>query len=196
MDWDTIEPILVDQIKRKPTFISGYNEIKNLLANESKALLDNVDEKRLQTEFNKWISELFTKRLPKKVKSLYFGLFSMVDPDDESEEITTVYFCGPALTPQEDDDWACWDDNTFLPDNKYLVLTDFIIIDQNIKLNPDMEDEISVLIFHGLLNLLIINSFDQIRNSLIATHKSLYIGSGFDGGDIFVIGTLTESELE
>jgi len=120
----------------------------------------------------------------------------MVDPDDESEEITTVYFCGPALTPQEDDDWACWDDNTFLPDNKYLVLTDFIIIDQNIKLNPDMEDEISVLIFHGLLNLLIINSFDQIRNSLIATHKSLYIGSGFDGGDIFVIGTLTESELE
>jgi len=196
MDWDTIEPILVDQIKRKPTFISGYNEIKNLLANESKALLDNVDEKRLQTEFNKWISELFTKRLPKKVKSLYFGLFSMVDPDDESEEITTVYFCGPALTPQEDDDWACWDDNTFLPDNKYVVLTDFIIIDQNIKLNPDMEDEISVLIFHGLLNLLIINSFDQIRNSLIATHKSLYIGSGFDGGDIFVIGTLTESELE
>lgn len=196
-DWDIIEPILIDQVKRKPTFISGYYEIKNLLASESlEVLFDNVDENRLQTEFNEWVSENFTKRLPKKVKSLYFGLFSMADPDDDSEEITTVYFCGPTLTPQDDDDWACWDDNTFLPENKYLILTDFMIIDQNIKLSSDQEGDINVLIFQGILNLLIINSFDHIRNSLIATHKSLYIGSGFDGSDIFVIGKLTGSAFE
>ena len=197
MDWDIIEPILIDQIKRKPRFISGFHEIKNLLTNKSlEVLFDNVDEKRLQTEFSEWINEIFAKRLPKNVKSLYFGLFSMVDPDDDSEEITTVYFCGPTLTPQDDDDWACWNDNTFLPENKYLILTDFLIIDQNTKLNSDVEGDINVLIFHGLLNLLIINSFDFLRNSLIATHKSLYIGSGFDGGDMLVIGKLTESGLK
>lgn len=197
MDWDIIEPILIDQVKQNLTFTSGYHQIKNILAKKSlEALIDNVDENRLQAEFSEWINEIFSKRIPNNVKSLYFGLFSMVDPDDDSEEITTVYFCGPALTPQEDDDWACWDNNTFLPENKYIVLTDFVVIDQNIKQNSDNSGDINVLIFHGLLNLLIINSVAQIRNSLIATHKSLYIGSGFDGGDILVIGKLTESGLQ
>ena len=38
-------------------------------------------------------------------------------------------------------------------------------------------------------------SVEQIKNSLAATHKSLYLGSGFDGGDIFVMGKLTKSGL-
>ncbi|WP_276503397.1 hypothetical protein [Terrimonas pollutisoli] len=196
-DWDTIEPILVDQIKRKPTFISGFHEIKNLLANQSLAeLFENVDEERLQAEFSDWVNKIFTKRFPKEVKSLYFGLFSMVEADNNSDdEITTVYFCGSTSTPRDDDDWACWTDNTYLPENKYLVLTDFTILDQNINLNSHIEGDLNVLIFHGLLNLLIINSLEQANNSLTATHKSLYLGSGYDGGDILILGKLTKTGL-
>ena len=119
----------------------------------------------------------------------------MVDPDNEDDEITTIYFCGSTSTPQGDDDWACWTDDSYLPDNRYLVLTDFMILDQNIKQSQDIEGDINVLIFHGLLNLLILSSVEQIKNSLTATHKSLYLGSGFDGGDILITGKLTKSGL-
>ena len=166
-DWDLIEPLLLDQIKRKPSFISGFYEIKKLLADHSlTGIVDNVEEGRLQAEFNDWLNEIFKNQLPKKVKSIYFGLFSMVDPDNEDDEITTIYFCGSTSTPQDDEDWACWTDDSYLPENKYLVLTDFMIIDQNIKLNRNIEGDINVLIFHGLLNLLILNSLEQIKNSL------------------------------
>jgi hypothetical protein len=196
LDWDIIEPILLDQIKCKPSFISGFYEIKKLLADHSLTeVVDNVEEGRLQAEFNDWLNEILTNQIPKKVKSLYFGLFSMVDPDNEDDEITTIYFCCSTSTPQDDEDWACWTDDSYLPDNKYLVLTDFMILDQNIKQSPDIEGDIDVLIFHGLLNLLILNSVEQIKNSLTATHKSLYLGSGFDGGDILIMGRLTKSGL-
>jgi len=195
-DWDRLESILLDQIKRKPSFISGFYEIKKLLADHSLTeVVDNVEEGRLQTEFNDWFNEILTDQLPKKVKSLYFGLFSMIDPDNEDEEITTIYFCGSTSTPQDDDDWACWTDDSYLPDNRYLVLSDFMVIDQNIKLNPHIEGDLNVLIFHGLLDLLILNSLEQIKNSLTATRKSLYLGSGFDGGDIVIMGKLTKSGL-
>ena len=197
-NWDVIEPILVNQIKRKPSFISGFHEIKNVLATQSFAeLFENVDEGRLQAEFSDWVNEIFAKRFPKEVKSLYFGLFSMVYPDNDSDdEITTVYFCGSTSTPQDDDDWACWTDNTYLAENKYLVLTDFMILDRNINKNTDIDGDLDVLIFHSLLNLLVINSLEMFQNLLNSTHKSVYLGSGYDGGDILVMGRLTKEGLE
>ena len=119
----------------------------------------------------------------------------MVNPENEDEEMTTIYFCGSASTPQDDDDWACWTEDSYLPDNKYLLLTDFMIIDQYFKLNSHIEGDLNVLVFHGLLNLLILNSLDKIRNSLTGTQKSLYLGTGFDGGDIVIMGKLTKTGL-
>ena len=195
-DWEIIEPILADQIKRKPTFVSGFYEIKRLLADNSLAeVVKNVEERRLQAEFNDWLKEILSNQLPKKVKSIYFGLFSMVNPENEDEEMTTIYFCGSASTPQDDDDWACWTEDSYLPDNKYLLLTDFMIIDKYFKLNSHIEGDLNVLVFHGLLNLLILNSLDKIRNSLTGTQKSLYLGTGFDGGDIVIMGKLTKTGL-
>lgn len=195
-DWEIIEPILADQIKRKPTFVSGFYEIKRLLADNSLAeVVKNVEERRLQAEFNDWLKEILSNQLPQKVKSIYFGLFSMVNPENEDEEMTTIYFCGSTSTPQDDDDWACWTEDSYLPDNKYLLLTDFMIIDQYFKLNSHIEGDLNVLVFHGLLNLLILNSLDKIRNSLTGTQKSLYLGTGFDGGDIVIIGKLTKIGL-
>ena len=195
-DWKIIEPILADQIKRKPPFVSGFYEIKRLLADNSLAeVVKNVEERRLQAEFNEWLKEILSNQLPQKVKSIYFGLFSMVNPENEDEEMTTIYFCGSASTPQDDDDWACWTEDSYLPDNKYLLLTDFMIIDQYFKLNSHIEGDLNVLVFHGLLNLLILNSLDKIRNSLTGTQKSLYLGTGFDGGDIVIMGKLTKTGL-
>ena len=66
-DWDLIEPLLLDQIKRKPSFISGFYEIKKLLADHSlTGIVDNVEEGRLQAEFNDWLNEIFKNQLPKK----------------------------------------------------------------------------------------------------------------------------------
>ena len=195
-DWKIIEPILADQIKRKPPFVSGFYEIKRLLADNSLAeVVKNVEERRLQAEFNEWLKEILSNQLAQKVKSIYFGLFSMVNPENEDEEMTTIYFCGSASTPQDDDDWACWTEDSYLPDNKYLLLTDFMIIDQYFKLNSHIEGDLNVLVFHGLLNLLILNSLDKIRNSLTGTQKSLYLGTGFDGGDIVIMGKLTKTGL-
>jgi hypothetical protein len=121
----------------------------------------------------------------------------MVDETNELDYgITTIHFCGSTSTPIDDIDWSCQTDESFLPENRYLVLTDFVTLDNNINKRDDIEGEQDVLIFNGLLNLLIINCDNRIRSLFLKSEHNLFIGAGYDEGDTFVLGKLTNHGFE
>jgi len=195
LDWDVVDAFLQKQIKHKPAFTTGVSEINELLKSHSiDKVFVNLDQRRMQDQFNEWLSIASKKNIPKHIKSIYFGLFSMVDPDNEDNGITTIHFCGSPVTPQDDDDWACEVPKSFFPGERYLVLDDFIILDENTKA-LDVDPDVEVLVFNGLLNLLVLNSVTTVLKKILANHKEVYLGTGFDAGDTYVLGRLTEKGI-
>lgn len=195
LDWDVVDAFLQKQIKHKPAFTTGVSAIKDLLKSHSiDKVFDNLDQQRMHDQFNEWLSAILTEKIPKHIKSIYFGMFSMVDPDNEDNEITTIHFCGSPMTPQEDDDWACEVPKSFFPAERYLVLDDFIILDENIKA-LDADADVEVLVYNGLLNLLVLNSFTTVLKKIPLNHKEVYLGTGYDSGDTYVLGRLTEKGI-
>lgn len=196
LDWDEVDSVLQKHIKHKPSFEDGLTEIKKTLQFHSiNKVFNNIDKERIQSQFSYWLTELLKQEpIPRQIKSIYFGLFSMVDPNNAKNGITTIHFTGSPFTPKEDDDWACEVDNSFLPENRYLVLDDFVILDENIN-SIDVDAEVEVLAFNGVLNLLILHCIEKTRKLFLSNHKTLYIGSGYDSGDTYVIGRLKNREL-
>ena len=197
LDWDLVESILQKQIKQKPQLTAGVTEINELLSAQGiMNIFDNIDTNRMQEEFDQWLNEVINhRRIPKHIKAIYFGIFSMVDPEDEDRAITTIYFSGSPESPFEDEDWACWVDSSYLPENRYFMLTDFTILDENIK-SLELSSEAEVVVFNSLFNLLILNSLEKFQDSFLLNHKSLFIGAGFDEGDKYVLGKLTKNGWE
>jgi hypothetical protein len=197
LDWDLVDEVLKNHIEIKQNYISGFYEIRNIVKSETEIdLLVNIDESRMQDEFEEWVKFVLSKqKIPSKIKSIYFGLFTMVDPEiNEGKETTTIHLMGSTFTPIEDEDWAS--DPEFTPENRYMVLTDFIAIDNNVKQRRTTDGALNVLIYNGILNLLLINSIKNLIPLFLGNHKSIYIGCGYDEGDPYVIGKLSNSGLK
>lgn len=197
LDWDLADAFLHKQIKNKPRFAQGLAEIDNLLQSHSlNNIFDNVDDKRLQIEFNNWLSGILKQQpIPQHIKSTYFGLFSMVDLNISDKEITTIHFCGSPFTPIEGDDWACEVETSFFPENRYAILTDFILLDEKINL-ISAKAQAEVLVFNGLLNLLLLNLPETTGKLFLSKHPTLFIGAGYDGGGTYVLEELARDGLQ
>ncbi len=197
LDWDLVDQTLQNHIDLQQNFVSGYYDLRNFVKSETLVdLFENVDEGRMQEEFKDWLSEVFAKQdIPKKIKSIYFGLFTMADPEFNSgQETTTIHVCGSTSTPDEDGDWAC--EAEWMPDNRYIVLTDFMTLDNNVKSKVESDGALEILIFNGLLNLLVINSVDTMRKLLLENRKKLILGAGYDEGEPYIIGNLTATGIQ
>ena len=202
MDWEKIDKLLTEQIANKTDMRTGYAQIRQMLAADNLPAAD-IDVDGLKKEFIEWLEEVITiEPIPKNIQSIYFGMgtFSFSEIDNGKER-TTVYLTGSKSTPAQDADWAC--DTDYYPDRRYLLLNDFEKIDDLIKSSKDLDGDYEVLVFNGLLNLLVINSMDELKDKLlnrrekilglIKTYKKrdhLYLGAGFDSGDLYLPGEL------
>lgn len=66
---------------------------------------------------NSWIEEISKEgHLPDNCKALYIGLF-------EREDGYTLHFIGSVEFDETDDDWACTDNDNYIPENNYLYTT-------------------------------------------------------------------------
>lgn len=200
LDWEDVEAFLSEQISKKKNIQEGLIELNTLFRKATKHdFLSIIDTERIKEEFNKWIVSVFSsEKLPQNIKSLHFGLFTIADPAyNNGEDTIAAYLMGSTLTPEEDD-WNCWDDDSFLPENKYIILTDFIILDK-LQKKIESENDLETLLFNGILNLVIINQLgshvDLIFHDTLRKKGSFFIGSGFDGGDTFILGKLTRNGL-
>jgi hypothetical protein len=153
------------------------------------SFLDKIDLDRLDIEFKEKVKHaLTTDKVPNDIKSIYFGLLTFAgDTDDTS--LTTVHVAGSKSTPEEDEEWAC---DVDYESQSYINFTDFAIIDS--RLSGELVDKglIEVTVFNGLLNLLLINLVhlvkDLIRGASLTDRRSIWVGTGFDSGDCYVLG--------
>ena len=201
MDWEQVDKVLKEQIVNKSDVRNGYEQIKQVLAENDLPIVD-IDVDGLKKEFDDWLAEVTEKEpIPKNIKSIYFGLATMSFPEiDNGQEKTTAYIAGSKLTPTQDEDWAC--DTEYFPNRRYVLLADFDKIDGAIKSNK-LSGEYEVLVLNGLLNLLVLNSLNDFKDRFLTyqdrklgifrtdkRRESLHFGAGFDLGDFYLLGTL------
>lgn len=198
IEWEDVEKIMCKIIERRMTLLDGVAYIdKILMQYGGLSLIKKIDIKRLETEFNEWLRDIVVQnKLPSNVKTLYFGSFCMCDQRyNNGKETTTVYFSGSPFSPDEDDDWACWGSNTFLPESRYVVLTDFCLLDKLVR-KKELHGNFEILLYNGILGLLVSNIIVELTNSWISGNNFLHVGFGADGGATFVIGKLSNKGLE
>ena len=205
MEWEEVDKILKKQIRERPKLKPGIDQINEKLKFHKLPLLD-IDLEALENEFISWLKELLEHEpLPTEIKSIYFGINHLSFPEiDSGKEQTTIYMAGSPFQPHKNPDWAaaC----TFYPDRRYLILEAFNQLGNKIregKLSPDYE----VLSLNGMLNLLLMNSLGNFRETLLEyetkswglfskrkERKSLYVGAGFDAGDVYVLMELKKPQ--
>jgi hypothetical protein len=182
------------QIVDRPDLRTGSEELDNFLQSQFQtSILDTIDLDRLDNEFKQKVRHALTKdTVSNDIRSLYFGLLTFAgDSDDIS--LTTIHIAGSKSTPEEDLEWACDID---YKSNLYINLTDFALIDSSLGDEFDDKGIIEVVVFNGLLNLLLINSIDLVKRQIfnetsLPDRQSLWLGTGFDSGDCYVLGKVT-----
>lgn len=198
MEWEEVDKILKNQIENQPKLEQGLIQINERLKLYQLPVLE-LDLEAMAREFNSWLKELLEKEpLPPEVKSIYFGINHLSFPEiDSGKEQTTIYLAGSPFLPHKNPDWAAA--STFYPDRRYLIMEAFNQLGNKIregKLSPDYE----VLTLNGMLNLLLMNSLGNFRETLLEyetkswglfnkkkERKSLYVGAGFDAGDVYLL---------
>ena len=199
MEFEELNKIIKTQIQEKPNLKQGWSQLVGFSHFSS----FNIDLEETQKEFEEWLLEVIQKEpIPSNISSLYFGLSQLSFPQiDNGKEKFTIYLAGSTLTPSQDEDWAC--ETEYLPERRYLLLESFEEIEKQIKTLKNYQSEMEVLLFNGLLNLLIINSIQDFKDSILTYTKTklglfkskqkreaMYIGSGFDSGDIYVVSSV------
>jgi len=193
MDFDLIVKFLDGQIKYRPNLTKGSEELNNFLKNQFQiSFLDKIELGRLDIEFKEKVKEaLTTNTVSNDIRSIYFGLLTFAGDDDDTS-LTTIHIAGSKSTPEEDEEWAC---DVDYKSRSYINLTDFALIDSS--LGGELEDKgiIEVVVFNGLLNLLLLNSLDLIRDltheSSLTGRQTIWLGTGFDSGDCYVVGEVS-----
>lgn len=192
MDYGLIVGLLEGQIAGKKTLDFGAQELNDFLKNNfSISLADKIDIKRLTNEFQENIKNIISKnKVPSNIKSIYFGLVTL---SDNETQLTSIHITGSKFSPHEDPEWASSVD---YQGGSYINLKDFSIIDSNLPDELDNKAAIEVVIFNGLLNLMIINSKDNIKSLTFKTglftksRQTLWLGAGFDSGDCYSLGQI------
>ena len=168
MEFEELDKIINTQIKEQPNLKEGWSQLLEL----SHCSNIEIDLEKTQKEFEEWLMEVIQKEpIPSNISSLYFGLSQLSFPQiDNGNEKFTIYLAGSTLTPSQDEDWAC--ETEYLPDRRYLLLEAFEEIEKQIKTLNDYQSEMEVLLFNGLLNLLIVNSIPNFKDSILTYTKT------------------------
>lgn len=199
IDWEDIEAFLAKLIRTKPQMKEGVDQLdKMFLKATGRSFLPNFNIVRYEEEYKEWMNAIFSsEKTPNHINSLYFGLFTLCEERyNDGKETTAIHMIGTSANPEEDDDWACEDEDSFLSDNRYFIFSDFISFDNLIsEIKPGAEAE--VLLFNGMLCMLLGNNIALYKDQILTSKhkKGLTIGFGFDSGDVFILGKLTTAGL-
>ena len=62
--------------------------------------------------------------------------------------------------------------------------------------NSELNGVLEVLIYNGILNLIILENIETYKENIIKFSNDIYIGCGFDSGETYILGKLTEQGLK
>ena len=119
---------------------------------------------------------------------MYFGIFTSIE---NNKEYITIYLSGSKTSPIEDsEDWNV--ESSYFP--KFYMIPSFF---EKIKSsNSELNGELEILVYNGILNLLIIENIESYKEYIIKSSNEIYIGCGFDSGDTYILGKLSNEGLK
>ena len=181
-DFDESKKFLIDGLKR---FIPEYNPTS----------FKSVDFDRTLIEFENWLVQTITNDpLPISVKSLWLGLTDNSKDDTGNTPDIQLQIRGSKFLPTtKPNDWFnkdLWDAS-----GKNSEIKAFKTISNSIKNYPVEAGLIQNYLMMILAVMLIQNGFDIIKHEFLIYQKELTIGCGFENGERYVVGKLTEDGL-
>ena len=199
MNFEEIDSLIKRQIGNKPDLKTGLKEINQLLKEYDLPTVE-VDIDRIKTYFTNWVlSTLRQTPAPQNIVALYFGLITL---SDNNKGKIASYLAGSAISPEDDEEWAC--ETEYFPKNNYFIFSEFVTIEDLTNDKIKITGEYEVLVYVGLTILLIQDTIRENIVKLLATQQKvlglfniskqrekLYIGVGFDSGDLYLIDKIT-----
>ena len=172
---------------------------KNYPGYDKRALAE-LDLPQLQQAFAQWLQHEFKKEpVPFAVKSLWFGLIRVQESQRPDLLRTVLHVTGSDLTPAEDKDWAS--SVTYHPKAPYADLEAYRRLSHSVhefrRVNDGMSTgDLENIIFLGVSYLIIKNSLKSISSLVIGETGETFVGFGYNSGDCWFIGRLTEKGLK
>jgi hypothetical protein len=116
----------------------------------------------LEVKIREWLSVIANEgKVPTQCKAVYVGLFESVDGR------YMLSFLGSVDFDEEDDDWACEEDDDYYPQNRYL--------DSEVSTKTNWEEFQETVL--GILK-----SIRNEKGNVLSDVK--HVGVGFDSGDL------------
>lgn len=106
---------------------------------------------------------------PPVIQAVCFGLFEQAVPGKE-KPVTTLYISGSPVST-DDPDWACWDEDSWLPKNRYFSLPELS------KKDPSDWEEIQDAVAD------VLRANETEISSALGTPDGRWIAVGWDDGD-------------
>lgn len=164
------------------------------------AALRSVDYRQDAAGVTAWLRQVLESEPPSAdIKAYWFGIYNPVVDDEESRGLYVTGSTSPYSA--EDADWACWQDDSYIPENRYApspaLHKIFQAISQDDNLIPFAE-------FTLILGYSALAVTEAIRSALPAlffgqsttSTGTRQVGLGFDDGDYLFLGTITASGFE
>jgi len=182
-DFDVSKKLLIDGIKK---FMPEYNPTS----------LKSIDFDRTLIEFENWLVQTITNDpIPSSVKSIWIGLNDNSKDETVSLPEIQLQIVGSKFLPDnKPDDWFkndLWDAT-----GKNSEIKAYKTISNTIKNYLDLQPLILNYLMMTLTVILAQNGFDIIKHEFLIYQKSLVVGCGFENGERYIIGKLTEDGIE
>lgn len=178
-DFDESKKLLIDGLKK---FMPDY----------SPNSLKSIDFDRTLIEFENWLVQTITNDpIPSSVKSIWLGLHdNSKDETAGSPEIQLQLIGSKFLPENKPNDWFkndLWDAS-----GKNSEIKAFKTISNTIKNYLELQPIIMNYLMMLLAIILIQNGFDLIKHEFLIYQNSIVVGCGFDDGDKYIVGAITE----
>lgn len=163
------------------------------------AALKALDYQKDAIGIRTWLQGILTTEPPSKyIKAFWFGIYNPVVDEVESRGL---YMVG-STAPYSDDDpgWACWQDDSYLSDNRYAPSSVLRDIYKAIALDDNLTPFGEYTLILGYASLAVAEAIRGVSPSLFfgggASDERRDVGIGFDDGDYLLLGRIAIDRFE
>jgi len=142
-----------------------------------------------------WLKSVLTKEPPSaKVKAYWFGIFNPIVNDEAS---CGFYLMGSTEYTPDDFDWACWDDDSYLPKMRYAPSQVLPVIYRTVMSDEDEESLGEYTLCLGYVALVVAEMARSLKPELfLGKANKRVVAVGYDEGDGIVLGVFNKAGWE
>jgi hypothetical protein len=185
---DVIKQAMADSITMDHGMTVLLSYCKSIVSSPIWDQLNDLDYQRDSSLLSTWLESLLRSIPPgSNIVAFWFGLFVTVV---NQEETMALYLSGSTKYDKHSADWACWDEESYTPDNGYLYSNVLAKIYRVTSQNDEPVSDLGVNLLCLGYTCLSVWALCQTVTSLsrIATGREIAIAVGFDDGDYINLG--------